>query len=81
MTGRERAEMYGDCTMGEAEEEAFFKSMVEHRLRLKQATGRYSSVEQPPLPSSTPEEDEADAQRRHNRANREEDEHPEPWTL
>ena len=81
MTGRERAELYGDCAY---DEDAFHDEMVAHRLRLKATTGRYSSLDQPPLPESTPEQDEAAAERasqRRQRHDEDQDEHPEPWTL
>ena len=79
MTGQERAEKYGDCAY---DEEAFAEEMTAYRMRLKETTGRFSSLDQPPIPESTPEQDEADARRRHDREHRhDEDEDDEPWTI
>ena len=78
MTGRERAELYGDCDMTEAEEIAFEESMIAHRLRIKERTGRHSSLDQPPMPVETRAQLEADPEPRRVE---EDDEHEEPWTI
>jgi len=75
MTGRERAELYGDCAY---DEDAFHDEMVAHRLRLKELTGRYSSLDQPQMPVETMAQLEADPEPRRDE---DEDDHEEPWEL